>query len=219
MAYTRIGSVAAASDDAASVTTGALDTTGADLIVAVLSDLLPSTRSVITDSKGNSWTAAKEQSQATYQRCTIFYSRPTSVGSGHTFTATKVDTNTYPTLCIIAFSGSATSPADQSNGASGTSTSTLATGSATPSENNELVIAGVACYVNIASIDGGFTADSIVDGVSAKAWPGAAAYLIQTTAAAANPTWTFDESAASAAAAIVTFKALNTGEHRMFMVF
>lgn len=206
-----IGSISAKSTNSNDVTTGALNTTGADFLVLVLSDYQAVSLSAISDSKGNTWNALTSHSVSSADRCTIFWSVPTSVGSGHTFTATR--TGAFMSICVGAFSGmKPTTTFDQQNGNSGTAT-TLNTGSVTPSESFELLIAGIAIgsgNSTISSIDSGFTLqENQAFGGTGTPYGCGLAYLIQTTGAAKNPTWTTGGSG-NIATAIATFRSNTT---------
>lgn len=195
--------VSAGSADKNTVTTSAVDTTGADFIVLVRSDFGAS-RAAVSDSKGNSWNALTATSNASTGTCTIFWSRPTSVGSGHTFTATQA--NSFPTLSVLAFSGGINSPVDQQNGATASAATSVQTGSVTPSDSNQLIIAGFTsdnASVSIA-LNSGFTVP-VSTSVSTNHECGAIGYLIQNSAAAVNPQWTWN-TASNVAVRIATFK-------------
>jgi len=182
---------AAASGDV-SVTSNSLDTTGANLIIAVTAILPGSSNApVISDSKGNSWTDRTAYTSSQPVAVRVSYTIPTSVGSGHTFTTTNNQTS-YKNLFILAFSGChATTPYDKEAGSGlGSSSSPRTFGSVTPAVNGSVVIAahGNSFGGSIAA-DGGFTYQT-------TSWTGAAVaaavgYLIQTTAAAANPSWSW----------------------------
>lgn len=180
---------------ASAVTTSALDTTGADLIVVQsFAGYANSTPPVITDSKGNTWTKLTPQNDAV-PCCMVFYycSNPT-VGAGHTFTGTCTG-NQNQNIAVQAWSGSAASPFDVQNGlANGgyVGSSTIQAGSITPSVNGELIVAGCGSYnydqSGSATINDGFTVvGSDYTGASGNA------YFVQTTAAAINPTWTWHD--------------------------
>lgn len=206
MPFAAVGHVVAGSADTNNVTTGTLDTTGATLLVLVLSNY-NAVATTISDSKGNTWTALTGFNQASNAHCRIYWSVPTSVGSGHTFTASS--TAGYPSISVSAFSGPVrTSPADQQNGAGGASA--LSVGSVTPTEDNELLVTGVCCWtsgggVGPSSVDAGFTFSvSILMDAVPNHYGGGSAYKIQTTAAAVNPAWT--TTASVNAAVIATFR-------------
>lgn len=206
MAYSVIGHVTAGSATGNSVTTGALNTTGADLLVLVLGQESAAALCTISDSKGNTWNQLTVQTESPVKGA-IFWSRPTSVGSGHTFTATG--SSASPAIAVSAFAGARlVSPFDQENGSHSSIGSTIATGSVTPTEDNELVIAGFAGRGGsgaIVSIDSSFTLGASTTAGAANDTAGIA-YKIQTTAAAVNPTWTVTSSGSVKAAMIATFK-------------
>lgn len=198
-------------------TTAAIDTTGADLIVIELADYdggAPAL-SVITDSKGNTWLPLTTYKAGGAARSTLFYCRPTSVGSGHTFTATG--TNTYPAISVGAFSGSIATPFDLQNGANASLSTTISPGSITPSQADELVVVGSAADSGAHNtIGGGFTI--LTQAVTTPSERVSLSYLIQTTAAAANPLIT-GAAASHRAASIACFKVGLVKAHRMFQVF
>lgn len=215
MAFNLVAHVAAGSGDTNNVTTGSITTTGANLLVLILGNLAAGAVT-ISDSKTNTWTAlTKQTSEVNDSR--IYYSQTTTVGSGHTFTATSVAQQ--PTINVMAFSGSLTSPFDVQNGyatSGGLGETSHATGSVTPSLNYELIVSGL-CNNNgtTASINSSFTLVDTASSVGTVV--NNSAYLVQTTATAVNPTWTFGGND-YAALTIATFKAaLNAGG--MFEVF
>lgn len=187
-------------------TSSAIDTTGADLIVIACSHFdspVPS----FTDSNSNTYTLAKTQLNTT-SGVSIFYCYAPTVGASHTFT---VDASSqFRSFYVFAFSGAASSPLDQTNGTVG-SANTASTGSVTPTEDGELVFAGLTYR------DGGTV--SINNGFSSPVWlnrtddyiGGAGSYLIQTTAAAVNPQFSWPNVVGYSSAAIVTFKAAPGG--------
>lgn len=182
-------------------TTGSMNSTGATLLVAVQSTYFFG-GNTITDSKSNTWIAATVHGNVggnDGDTCQIWYSTSPIVGSGHTFTTCG---SGYPALAVAAFSGVSASPFDNENGNFGDNISSLTTGSITPSVNNCLVIAGMGIRDTPTSpftINGGFTVtDSAENGAGL-------AYLIQTSAAAANPTWSWTSNAFGSTA-IADFK-------------
>jgi hypothetical protein len=56
MAWAHIASVSAGSSDGISVTTGNIDTSGANLLLASVADYNAESAVTLTDSKGNTWT-------------------------------------------------------------------------------------------------------------------------------------------------------------------
>lgn len=191
MSIALVANVSAGSPDAQSITTGNIDTSSADLLIAFVSSYSGGGTAIpaLTDSKGNTWTALTARVDGSViMRLQTFWCIPTSKGSGHNFSASGSG-NMYVSLSVAAFSGSAASPYDSENG----SISSGTPGTITPSQDNCLVITGIGQQgATTYSINGGFT---IPSGAS-QAWVSSQhqgvslAYLIQTSAAAANPAWT-----------------------------
>lgn len=201
-------------------TSGAIDTTGATIIFVAVGYDTRSTSSAPTDSQGNTgWTSVGSASAAIYEKVQLWYCTSPSTSATHTFSFGGAGGfGDFASIAIAAFDGISTiSPLDQQNSATGTGISTLATGSITPTVANELVITAcaVADSTTANAINGGFTpsgadatyqasaASFVRDGISI-------AYLIQTSATAANPTWTASASTAMSAI-IASFKAASGG--------
>jgi hypothetical protein len=188
-------------------TTGTIDTTGADLIVVHVGKFDGATGGAsggtLSDSKSNAWTPGTLQ-DGTDAVSRIFFCEFPTVGSGHDFTFSN--TSSFSTIEVLAFSGAKIAGSYHSeNGATGSGTS-LQPGSVTPSENGSLIFTGKCWNASISSlsINSSFTLqeeDPYGAGVNMGA---AAAYLIQGTAGAVNPTWSWSGSA-SAAATIAVF--------------
>lgn len=186
------------------VTTSAIDTTGCDLLVANIFWSNGANASAgVTDSKGNTWTAATKYN-ASDAANRFYYCQPTSVGSGHTFTIGPP--NTFGGIIVLGFSGvKVTSPYDGVNGANSASASSLATGSLTPSEDNCLLIYAATTAGNITAVDVG-TLQETANGIGGTTYGGGVGYEIQTTATARNPS--FSASVTNQmAASILAFKA------------
>jgi hypothetical protein len=183
-----------------------IDTTGAGLLVASLCYYAGGSVTDFGDDKSNTWTMLTEAANGV-AACRVYYTVPSSVGaSSQVYCA---GTGIFATLVFAAFSGGAASPADQQSQNSGTSSSSATSSSITPGFNNELVIAA-CCNGGTAganSINESFTIiDAARFGDSTNYLGGAAAYKIQTTAAAAAPTWTLS-SAQDWATKMASFKA------------
>lgn len=207
MAYTLISHIAASSSDSNGFATSPIDTTGADLIV-IATAFNHGTSISIADSNGNTWSALATQTSAG-SAGTLYYTRATAVGAGHTFSVTGAAT--FPALAVAAFAGSkATSPLDQNTGTFANSGTTLAPGSITPAEGSELIITVNACNSNPNAIGSGFTLlDHLPVGGGTNFGVGLA-YLIQTAAAAVNPTWTI-AATTNQCLTIASFKAALAG--------
>jgi len=190
--WTLVSSVTIASPNGGSTTTAAIDTTGADLLVVVCPHYQSGVEPTITDSKGNTWTNRTSAPASSSMRCRISYTIPSSVGTGHTFTATHGAS--YQDMFVYAFSSGGGTPAFGSDAnTSGASVSSLAASSITPSEDGALLITGFAfgTAAMTSSIDTGYTAATEFDYTSGQHVGGNAAYFVQGTAAAISPTWTF----------------------------
>lgn len=186
-------------------TSSAVNTTGANLIVISAAHFPNGHAQTVSDSKGNTWTALTDYSIHIGISVRLYYCYNPTVGSGHTFTISG--TNSYGSLNVAAFSNVATSPLDQSNGATNSSASSLSTGSITPSQANSIVIAGFGADNGgtSISINSGFTIAASNDYSAGGSEAGAIAYKIVTSASAINPQWSI-ASSAPIAAAIANFK-------------
>lgn len=203
MAYAFISGNTKGSTGGNAVTSDAIDTTGANLLVVSVS-AYSVTPGSITDSKGNTWTALTA-STSTTSRERLFYCVPTSVGSGHTFTYSQ--SGTFPVIGVRAFSGAHATPLDQqaAGGSTGSGTS-LQPGSLTPPGDGYLFVSGIIHGETGGTallINSGFTSVG-VNYSSSNNIAGGMGYLIQTSAAAVNPTWSWT-STQRAAAVMATF--------------
>lgn len=164
-------------------TSAAIDTTGANLLV-ISAAWYGATTPVLTvsDAKGNTYTGLTVRDNATRQR--IFYVLTPTVGAGHTFTLTG--TNILPAFHAYAFAGVASYQTESGNVTIGTS------GSVTPAANGALIVTGLVALTAAADAVAppGFTLHQISYVASATV-QGSAAYYVQPTAAAINPTWSW----------------------------
>lgn len=216
MAITLLTHVAAVNGNAASpitITTASIDTTLATLLVAALASNGAATAPVLSDSKGNTWTLRTTYASAG-QRVQLAYCSNPVVGAGHTFTLAGA--TSYPALAVAGYSGTLlVSPYDTENGAQTTISSSLATGSITPSMNGEVVVTGVSwnssTNPNTVSVDSGFTITDQAGPLSGAGLGAGLASLIQTTAGAVNPTWTTSATPLGIAAIVASFKVAVTG--------
>lgn len=213
MAYSLISHVAAPGVGiGGGQTSAAINTAGADLNVIGYVYFVGGTPAAPTDNQGNAYTLFSGTTFTGTQPTTaIYYCQSPTTNSSHTFTCNG--TLAYPGIDIAAFSGSTASPADQSNGSGKTTNgTTFQPGTITPGFANELVV-GFCCpeTSGAVSIDGGFTITDQNSFTAGTMFGAALAYLIQTTAAAANPTWTVSSATADWAGAIASFKAAAGG--------
>jgi hypothetical protein len=199
----------ASSTNDKSVTTPAIDSSGSTLLVWALNAYDSGfTPGEFSDSKGNTWTSLTGHATGNYNTIIRYVNSATpTVGSSHTISYGAA-VSRYPAACLFAFSGTVTSPFDVENGSSSASASSLATGSVTPGQDNELVftVYGGDNDSVTPTINGGFTASGFSASSSGLAASVAVAYLVQTTATAANPTWTKNSGTSAITTGIATFK-------------
>ena len=192
-----------------SVTTTGINTTGASLLVVQIvyyqsgGSIVPGTN--FTDTYSNSWNLIKNETPSGGGGSSFYYCSNPIVGTGHTFSVSG--SSLYPCISVAAYSGvSTTSPLDQSSGANiaGSGTS-LQPGSVTPNQNNELIVAGLAIgsTTTTTTVSPPFFAPLAVSGA---AFAVDISDLVQPTAAAVNPTWTFTGGSFGSSASIATFK-------------
>lgn len=207
MSYALVASVANSLGGTGGTTT-AIDTTSANLIVIALS-FYSSNVPTLSDSKSNTWTALTTQGAAPAIR--LYYSYAPTVGAGHTFTVSG--SGIYATLEVLAFSGAVSAPFDLQSGTSGSGT-TVAPGSVTPSQANEVVVYAAAgdpaATSDWTSVSVG-TLQAHLAGLVSTYYSTAIGYSIQTTATAINPTFTNASSQTASAAALASFKAAAGG--------
>lgn len=198
----------AQSTNSNAVTSSAIDTSGASLLVLAINFIQTSGPGTINDSKGNAWVLATNVSAGSGQiNTSLYYVKNPTVGSGHTFTGGT--TACFCTIFIAAFSGTDTSAnVDQSNSATASPVTTLQTGSVTPTTNNQLLVTSIAGASTSAvySINSSFTVIDTVSVIAGQAYGGALAYLVQGTAGAVNPQWSATGAADTLVTVIDTFK-------------
>lgn len=168
-------------------TSAAMDTTGATLLVFNASWYTGFTAdATVSDSKSNTWTPlTKHISGSGAHR--FFYCLTPSVGTGHTFTIGGGAV--YAAAIIGAFSGVVSY---QTESGAGSESSPLACGSVTPLSNGALIVTGLSANQDAAdAVTPGFSVVTTVPAVGGVNMQSSGAYLVQTTAAAINPTWSW----------------------------
>jgi hypothetical protein len=181
-------------------TTSAIDTSGADLLVAYMSY---DSGATFSDSKGNTWTALTARSHNGSDSFGRFYyvENPT-VGTGHTFSSSQ----SFASVFVQAWYGSLSPTAyDQETGSTASSTTSQQPGSLTPTEDNSLLVFAVANGGNASahSVNSGFTISNTVTAVTGLRYGGSMAYKVQGTKAAENPTYSWTGSTTVAAAQVI----------------
>jgi hypothetical protein len=189
VAFSKIAYVTAAPGSGGG-TTGNIDTSGADLIVAVIAYYGIGTPAAgdFTDSKSNTWNKRGNQSGGVGGSLTMFWSTPGTVGSGHNFTFSRL--STFPSILVIAFSGSNTASAfsQESAGAAPATNTSVQPGSLT--DSTALGITGVCLDGSETgiTINGSFTREAASSYGSGNNEAGDLAWKVF-AAGAENPTW------------------------------
>lgn len=187
-------------------TTAAVDTTGANILIAYVGAFVLSS-AVVTDSFSNTWLPLTANTGGSSCSGQLFYAKNPTVGTGHTFTLGSVS---FATLTISAFSGADTSsPFDVQSTGNTPGSGSVQPGSITPSNANSLIVCG--CTPNDSSsgnptVSSGFTITDSLGYAIGTAEGGAQAYQIQTTITAVNPTWSWGGPQLIGAACIAAFK-------------
>jgi len=212
MAYALIASTSKASTGSGNaVTTDPIDTTGATLITVTVTHLLGGL-GALTDNVSNSYGAVVLSTDQPNEAIEWYVKESPTTNAGHTFTIGAA-ANSYQTIFVHAWSGSAASALDQTNEAvNGSNATSIQPGSVTPTEDNELVMTAVAWSNSSggASVSDSFATPLAIDTATTNI-PGAVSYKIQTSAVAVNPTWSWPNSVRPVSN-ILTFKAGAVGD-------
>ncbi len=202
MAFSLIAHVAS-QGGANGTTSSGIDTSSANLIIICSTD--NNTAGSVSDSKGNTWTSLTAIISGSGTRTRLHYCLNPIVGTGHTFSFSFA--SSFAAISVSAWSGANTSSVfDVENGANTAGATSLACGSVTPGEDNELLIMGTGdARATTASIDIGTISDQLIL-IGGTSFATGMAYQVQTTATTRNPTWSWTGSSRNQAV-IATFKA------------
>jgi len=214
MAWSILASTSAGSSDTINVTTSAIDTSGADLIVLSVASYIVVSNPLPSDSKGNTWHPARSAFSASLSRVSLYYAYNPTVGTGHTFTCGIPATQNFPSISVVAVSGALlTDPLDQTNGGTASSSTTVSTGNITPTQDNELIVTSVAGQADITTgtPPSGFTIQTSVTFAGGVHWSSGIATQIQTTATTIGATWTLGTGTHCAVIASFTAASAATG--------
>lgn len=196
-----VSSAAAGGTQHGGVTTGAIDTSGADILVMAVS-CDAGVSPTVSDSKSNVWSPLTLRTSS-FVRVRLWYVTAPSVGSGHTFTVDALS-DSFSSIAVAAFSG--VTSFESENGATASGIELIQPGSVTPNFDDALVVAaiGVNGIDSPYAISDGFTISNQVAFDTGTHYGVALGYVIQPAAAAINPMWAWQESL-EAAAAIAAF--------------
>ena len=139
---------AKAASGSGALTTSAIDTTGANFLIASVQQFINSGGpATIADSKGNTWHLISWTNAQGFGKPAFYYAYNATVGSGHTFTATATAGGGDMALNVMAFSGVKTSsdPLESGNDTDAISSSNTyqAASAITPASAGDLVITGL----------------------------------------------------------------------------
>lgn len=206
MSWALLGNNQASVPSTGTATTSAVDTTGAQLIVAVcLAFAADITTGKMSDSLGNTWSAVAGQHLGNGSVRIFFAIASLVTGPSHTFSLASETGGSYPTIFVSRWKGLRPGVNNHDGVSGGTAAgTTVQPGTVTPTLDNDLIITGLGdgSITNNKTIDSGFTRQDQqnTSGIGAT---GAWAYKIQGALAAVNPTWTTGSS--NKAASIVAF--------------
>ncbi len=176
------------------LTTTAIDTTGASLIVVAECTWSTGTPTVPLDSENNVWEAGLGAygSDSDPAIVKMFYAYGPATSTSHTFSDVG---NDDLSVAVTAFSGTVDTPNVLDRAAGSTGTMPLQPGSVAPSEVGELLVTAACSGQSVATviaIDDGF---DLLDNVLNHAADGpedmGAAYSVTTSLAPSAPSWTF----------------------------
>lgn len=213
--FSLVAHKSAGSPDGNNVTSPSINTSGADLLVVAVNyyDGNGGTYT-LSDSASNTWgspAVSHSYTAGAHGIQEVYFIHSPTTSATHTFTVTASGGLIFPSIAVQAWSGSVSSPGDQTNGA-GDGTVTLTSfqpGSITPVQNNELIavfLLNSAPQSATPTINSGFNVADYTDNDGLGHNFGmASAYLLQGTAAAVNPTWTWP-TAAAIVSDIISFK-------------
>lgn len=189
--------------------TPSMNMTSADLIV-ISANWTSGANPTLQDSGGNSYTNIITLTNPSSFKTGFWYIHAPNVSSSMTFTLSGV--NVYGNIIVQGWSGSVTGPLDQSNNSVSWTGNTITPGSITPVQANELVVTCVGSNDPGGAgwgytINGGYTVpgNNSVQQTGSN-YGGSMAYLLQTIAAATNPTWTDALSVNGLSTAIASFR-------------
>lgn len=219
MAIALVAHTAAGSAGGNTVTTSGITTSGANLLIVMVSEGAsenPVTAG-LSDSNSNTWTALTSQNTSSTSGA-LFYCLNPTVGAGHTFTFTH--SSFFPGIAVLAFSGVNTAGTDGQSGATGDGLhASLQPGSITPSAANDLFVTGLGYGASrTMAIDSSFTITDQIDFLASGGNEGiAAAYKIKSSdSTAENPTWSWTTNLGNVVAVMVAFKAAGASPSPFF---
>ena len=186
--------------------TGAINTTGATLLVAALVSYATNPTAP-TDSEANSWIQIPAIYGGGGPRVTIWYCYNPTTSATHSFTNPSA---AYAGGIYLAFSGTLQTSGviGNYNGLGSGASTPFQTGSVTPSLNDVIIaLGGEDGFLTSAAIDSSFTTNANLTQSNSAAEVSAAAYLVSLGTSPVNPTFTMTGATSPWVAAIACFHA------------
>jgi len=209
-AITLVATSSATASSGDTITTPAINTTGASLIVVVGST--NSGTSTISDNKGDTWHVLNTYTGGG-DDIQLFYAYAPSTSSTQTFTITGTGSAQYPSLVVSAWSGTLTTAAvfDAQNGSSTTSgVTSFNTGSIAPTSTGELLIGGLGMGPCTSPTDialnSGFSVLGSNGVTGCQGEMVSSAYLVDSSMNAIGPQWSWSPITGPVVADIAAFE-------------
>lgn len=176
-------------------TTSGQSNSGGNLVVGAVPGYQEDT-TLCSDNQSNSFAnAVRELLGGGGADCKIDYAEGATVGGSHTLTYSE--SGSYPAIHHLCFSGVlASGSLDTTSAMALSSATSVQPGSVTPSEDGCLLVCTLCVNGSISglSIDSGFTIAESTAFSTGNNMGGYTAYLVQATAAAINPQWSWTTS-------------------------
>lgn len=195
--------------------TSASFTSSGDLWVGAISSYTSTTVTISDNKNAGNWTCGGQQTTTALDNVQLCYRESPVTGSNTTVTLTG--NATYPGIIFIGVTGSVGAASyDQHTSAKTDAGVTLAPGTITPLQDDEIVFTNLSSGAS-ANTDMTVTGNSVVklsgfDFVSNTNIAGAVGYVIQSTATATSSVlWSSSTSTIGLAAAIASFKCTSVG--------
>jgi hypothetical protein len=209
LAIAFISSESAGSGNTNSVTTAALDTTSANLIVVAVSWHGSVSEGTLSDSQSNTgWDASTLATATSAMKAKLYFKAAPTTNASHTFTYTT--SGGYPSIYVATFSGVHATPYTSQESSNTASANSGSPGAITPSENNCLLVSAYGYLEDVATLSiptSGWTIAEQLQYVGGTYFGGAIAYNIQATAGSTNPVWTLSSLSSDMAMTMAVFKA------------
>lgn len=182
------------SNNGLSVVTDGVDSSGANsafITVAYLS----ADGGTLTSSKAGTLTPYSDVVGSVVANRT-YYTQGGTFGSSHTFTFTCT-TACYPAIAHMEWKTAKASPSDQESSGTVASGTSLNVGAVTPSEDNELIVSGIAFSSanSMVTVNSSMTIADTALFATGQAFGVSLAYKVQTSAAAIDPAWSWSTAA------------------------